>query len=82
LRGLFNPRSARNAPKDNANALHYLGLAYLRNGVNDKAITAFKQAIEASREPELRGTAYYNLGLIYAREDLYDEAIGSLEKSM
>ena len=67
---------------DIAEALHDLGVAYLRKGSNDEALAAFKQTIEVSHKPGLSATAYSNMGLIYVRKSLFDEAIDYLEKSI
>lgn len=67
---------------DLAVARHDLGVAYLRKGLHDEALAAFKQTIEFSQDPEIHAMAHYNLGLIYADKMLHDEAITNFKKAI
>jgi len=67
---------------DLAEARHDLGLAYMRKGLHDEALAAFKQTIEVSKHPVLRAMAHYRLGLIYADKKLHEESITSFKKAL
>jgi membrane associated rhomboid family serine protease/Flp pilus assembly protein TadD len=65
-----------------AEARHDLGLAYMRKGLHDEALSAFKQTIETSQQPMIRAMAHYSLGVIYANKKLHEESIASFKKAI
>ena len=67
---------------DLAEAHHDLGLAYIRKGLHDEALAAFKQTIEVSQHPVVSAMAHYRLGQIYADKKLHEESITSFKKAI
>jgi rhomboid protease GluP len=67
---------------DLAAARNDLGVAYMRKGLHDEALAAFKQTVEVSQDPGMRAMAHSNLGAIYLDKELYDEAITSFKKAL
>ena len=81
-KAIVNYKEALEIKPDLAVARNDLGVAYLRKGLNDEALAAFKQTVEASHDPGLSAMAYYNLGLIYAEKKLHEEGITSFKKAI
>ena len=68
-----------NTKPNNANAFHYLAIAYGEQEEYDKAIVSYKKAI--SIEPDNAST-HYNLASAYACQNEESSAIESLQKAI
>jgi membrane associated rhomboid family serine protease/Flp pilus assembly protein TadD len=79
---IANYKEALEVKPDLVAARHDLGVAYMKKGLHDEALAAFKQTIEVSQDPGIRAMAYSNLGAIYVDKELYEEAITSLKKAL
>ena len=58
------------------------GLAEVAKGERDAAITQFQTALEAAKDPALRGQAAFALGNTYRELKKWDEAIGAYKRAL
>lgn len=76
---LSGPEATAQANPNSAQAQFGLGNAYVKSGQWDKAVIAYKKAIEL--DPNYQ-TAYANLGVVYYQQGKFDLAVSQYQKAI